>query len=310
MHQNFLNSVVVTDGEFVIGMEFSSIETVIAAIKDYIIHRGVDYLVCESEPITFYAKCIQYGTNGTHLYGKYKGVLLVVVSQDGNDNIVPLAFAVVEGETFDACHFFFTHLHTHVVTRDAIARSNKSWEPPRASRMFCVRHIASNFLRNFKTPYLQKLICKYDYVIVELCVNLLYSMQDYVSMMRLTLSGSIGSHDSSIFWHLIMDIAGSYGHKHNRGARNLPITSLVKVTFYRLNELFTKKRAEAEARKNARHVFSEYTINRLQLKKQVVENIQVNLFDRQNEIFEVHDMSSGMEYAVNLHRRHCDCGKF
>nr|XP_025625252.1 uncharacterized protein LOC112717439 [Arachis hypogaea] len=35
--------------------------------------------------------------DGTHLYGKYKGVLLVVVSQDGNDNIVPLAFAVVEG---------------------------------------------------------------------------------------------------------------------------------------------------------------------------------------------------------------------
>ncbi|XP_025678736.1 uncharacterized protein [Arachis hypogaea] len=301
----FVNAdpVVVTDGEFVIGMEFSSRETVIAAIKYYIIRRGVDYRVCESEPTTFYAKCVQYGTNcdwlirdslikrkfcwvirryngshtcsrttisqdhakinsdmivevikplvevdpslkvksvivkvqlkfnytisyrkawlakqkaianifggweasyealpswfqamvqkdpsvaveietapayqgdevaqdirimtrvfwsfypcirafrsckpivqidGTHLYGKYKGALLVAISQDGNGNIVPLAFAVVE----------------------AIARSNGSWEPPRAIRMFCVRHIASNFLRNFKAPYLQKLIVNMGY---------------------------------------------------------------------------------------------------------------------------------------------------
>ncbi|XP_025661927.1 uncharacterized protein [Arachis hypogaea] len=40
--------------------------------------------------------------DGTHLYGKYKGALLVAVSQDGNGNIVPLTFAVVEGEISDA----------------------------------------------------------------------------------------------------------------------------------------------------------------------------------------------------------------
>ncbi|XP_016192494.1 uncharacterized protein LOC107633375 [Arachis ipaensis] len=51
------------DGEFIIGMEFSSRETVIAAIKDYTIRWGVNYRVCESEPTTFYAKCIQYRTN-------------------------------------------------------------------------------------------------------------------------------------------------------------------------------------------------------------------------------------------------------
>ncbi|RYR15186.1 hypothetical protein Ahy_B04g071911 [Arachis hypogaea] len=298
------NPVVVSDGEFVVGMEFSSRETVIAAIKDYTIRRGVDYRrkfcwvvrryngshtctrtrisqdhaklnsdmiaevikpLVEADPslkvksiiaevqskfnyTTSYRKawlakqkaianlfggweasyealpswfeamvqkdpsaaveietapayqgdevvhdvriltrvfwsfypCIRafrsckpiVQVDGTHLYEKYKGALLVAVSQDGNGNIVPLAFAVVEGETSDAWHFFLTHLRTHVVTRDGvglisdchdsitstIACSNGSWEPPRAIRMFCVRHIASNFLRNFKAPYLQKLI--------------------------------------------------------------------------------------------------------------------------------------------------------
>ncbi|XP_025692843.2 uncharacterized protein [Arachis hypogaea] len=52
---------VITDGEFTIGMEFSSREAVINAMKDYTIRRGVDYRVHESEPTTFYAKCTQYG---------------------------------------------------------------------------------------------------------------------------------------------------------------------------------------------------------------------------------------------------------
>ncbi|RYR05656.1 hypothetical protein Ahy_B06g085491 [Arachis hypogaea] len=49
------------DGEFTVGMEFSSREAVIKAMKDYTIRRGVDYRVHESEPTIFYAKCTQYG---------------------------------------------------------------------------------------------------------------------------------------------------------------------------------------------------------------------------------------------------------
>ncbi|XP_025702721.1 uncharacterized protein [Arachis hypogaea] len=110
--------------------------------------------------------------DGTHLYGKYKGALLVAVAQDGNQNIVPIAFAIVEGETVDALEFFLTNLQRYVVTNDgvdiisdrhnsidaAIARSNGAWSPPRAWHMFCIRHIRSNFLRRFKTPYLHKLL--------------------------------------------------------------------------------------------------------------------------------------------------------
>ncbi|XP_015948676.2 uncharacterized protein LOC107473610 [Arachis duranensis] len=54
----------------------------------------------------------------THLCGKYKGCLLVAVSQDGNNNMVLIAFAIVEGETSEAWHFFLSNLRQHVVTRD------------------------------------------------------------------------------------------------------------------------------------------------------------------------------------------------
>ena len=40
--------------------------------------------------------------DGTHLYGKYRGTLLMATSQDGNGGVLPLAFVVVEGETLPA----------------------------------------------------------------------------------------------------------------------------------------------------------------------------------------------------------------
>ncbi|XP_016185321.1 uncharacterized protein LOC107626953 [Arachis ipaensis] len=84
--------------------------------------------------------------DGTHLYGKYKGTLLVAVAQDGNQNIVPIAFALVEGETADAWHFFLRNLRMHVVRKNgvrmisdrhesiraAVNRSGSDWQPPRA----------------------------------------------------------------------------------------------------------------------------------------------------------------------------------
>nr|XP_025680339.1 uncharacterized protein LOC112781623 [Arachis hypogaea] len=483
---------VVADGEFIVGMEFSSREAVIKAMKDYTIRRGVDYRVYESEPTTFYAKCIEYGNgcdwlirvtkmqkkycweirryngshtctrssisqdhskldsktvaeaikplvevdpsikvksviadiqskfnytisyrkawlakqqavesifgsweasyealpiwfeamchkepsavvhfetmpayqgddlvpdirvlhrvfwsyypcirafrhckpvvqvDGTHLYGKYKGCLLVAVSQDGNNNIVPIAFAIVEGETSDAWHFFLSNLRQHVVTRDgvglisdrhdsirsAIERSNGAWSPPRAFHMFCIRHIESNFLRKFKAPYLQKLI-----------VNIGYSRTTREYQMRYERLKERGEAYTNWLdripreqYALAFDGGYRWGHMTTnlvecinsvlKGARNLPVTALVKATFYRLNELFTRKRAEAEARISAGLMFSEMVTTKLNANQRASGNIQVSCFDRENEVFEVREMPSGVEYAVDLRHYRCHCGEF
>ena len=38
----------------------------------------------------------------THLYGKYKGILLISMGFDGNNQLFPLAFAITEGENIDS----------------------------------------------------------------------------------------------------------------------------------------------------------------------------------------------------------------
>jgi hypothetical protein len=112
--------------------------------------------------------------DGTHLYGKYKGTLLVAVSQDGNQNVVPIAFAVVEGETAEAWGFFLSFLRRHVVKdrvvglisdrhasiKSAVDNSNGDWFPPKAHLRFCLRHIVANFIREHKKPGLGKMLMK------------------------------------------------------------------------------------------------------------------------------------------------------
>ena len=52
--------------------------------------------------------------DGTWLYGMYKGTLLLAVAQDGNNKTIPIAFALVEGETKEGCSFFLKNLRRHV----------------------------------------------------------------------------------------------------------------------------------------------------------------------------------------------------
>ncbi|XP_072090453.1 uncharacterized protein [Arachis hypogaea] len=401
---------IVADGEFAVGMEFSSREAVIKAIKEYTIRRSVDYRVYESEPLTFYAKCTQYKSgcdwlirdhskldsitiaeaikplveadpslkvksviaevqskfnytvsyrkawlakqravekifgswkasyealpiwfeamchkepstvvhfetmpayqgddlvddirvDGTHLYGKYKGCRLVAVSQDGNNNIVPIAFAIVEHESINA----------------AVERSNGAWSPPRVFHMFCIRHIESNFLRKFKAPYLQKLVVNIGYsrTVGEYKVRYQWLRdrgEAYTNWLNRILREQYAlAFDGEYRWgHMTTNLVECI-NSVLKGARNLPITALVKATFYRLNELFTCKRAEAEARINAGHVFSDIVTSKLHANQLASGNIQVSCFDRQNQVFEVREMPSGLEFAVDLCSLRCDCGEF
>ncbi|RYR13637.1 hypothetical protein Ahy_B04g070530 isoform O [Arachis hypogaea] len=420
---------IVADGEFAVGMEFSSREAVIKAIKEYSIRRSVDYRVYESEPLTFYAKCTQYGSgcdwlirvslisrkycwvirryngthtctratisqdhskldsitiaeaikslveadpslkvksviaevqskfnytvsyrkawlakqravekifggweasyealpiwfeamchkepsavvhfetmpayqgddlvshirvDGTHLYGKYKGCLLVAVSQDGNNNIVPIAFAIVEGETSDAWHFFLSNLRQHVVTRDGVGLISDRHESINAA----VERRYSRTVREYEVRY----------------QRLRERGEAYTNWLnRIPREQYALAFDGGYRWgHMTTNLVECI-NSVLKGARNLPITALVKATFYRLNELFTRKRAEAEARINAGHVFSEVVASKLHANQLASGNIQVSCFDRQNEVFEVREMPSGLEFAVDLRGLRCDCGEF
>ncbi|RYR24664.1 hypothetical protein Ahy_B02g058176 [Arachis hypogaea] len=226
----------IADGEFAVRMEFSSSEAVIRVMKEYAIRKSVDYRVHESEPLTFYAKCTQYGEgcdwlirvsmisrkycwvirryNGSHTCTR------ATISQDHSkldsntiaEAIKPLVEAdpslkvkSVIAEVQSKFNYTVSYQKAWLAKQKVVEKIFGGWEA--SYEALPIWNIESNFLRKFKAPYLQKLV-----------VNIGYSG--------------------------------------------------------------------------------------------TVREYEVNYFDRQNEVFEVREMPSGLEYAVDLRRHRCDCGEF
>ncbi|XP_068461662.1 uncharacterized protein [Phaseolus vulgaris] len=102
--------------------------------------------------------------DGTFLTERYHGTLLTAIAQDGNWNIFPLAFAIVEGETREALIWFFQLLRQYVTPQpnlcmitdkgtgiiSALQSEEVGWEGDDLVSVYCIRHIASNFNKKFK----------------------------------------------------------------------------------------------------------------------------------------------------------------
>ncbi|XP_072060162.1 uncharacterized protein [Arachis hypogaea] len=137
-----------------------------------------------------------------------------VGGQDGNSNILPVAFALVEGENAESWSFFLSHLRQHVTPQPgllvisdrhngikaALEAPDGGWLPPSA----------------------------YHPAMCEWANRIDYSL-----------------------WTLHRDEGRRFGHMTTnisecvnsilKGVRNLPVASLVKATYCRLAELFTAR---------------------------------------------------------------------
>ena len=112
--------------------------------------------------------------NGTHLYGKYKGTVMIAMGYDENNQLFPLTFALIEGENVDSWGWFLACIRNRVTQRKglcvisdrhqsimaAFADVYLGWFEPNAYYQICMRHIASNFMTHFKDKFLKQLLCR------------------------------------------------------------------------------------------------------------------------------------------------------
>ncbi|KAD1293639.1 hypothetical protein E3N88_43042 [Mikania micrantha] len=66
------------------------------------------------------------GLNGCFMKGPYSGQILTVISFDGNNGIYPVAFAIVEAETFYSC-FIPCFLMLSIVARNMHENMKERW---------------------------------------------------------------------------------------------------------------------------------------------------------------------------------------
>nr|XP_043633609.1 uncharacterized protein LOC122604809 [Erigeron canadensis] len=110
--------------------------------------------------------------DGTHLYGKYKGKMMIAMGVDGNNQILPLAFAIVENESFASWNWFLSHIKRHVVKDvdgiclisdrhpgilKVVNEQGSPWLESRGYHRYCLRHFINNFNDKFRSSQLKTL---------------------------------------------------------------------------------------------------------------------------------------------------------
>ncbi|XP_023634265.1 uncharacterized protein LOC111829403 [Capsella rubella] len=99
----------------------------------------------------------------------YKGTLLTALAQDGNFQIFPIAFAVVDTENDDSWRWFFTQLKVAIPDERNLAIISDRHKSigkaigevyPLASRGICTYHLYKNILVKFKGKHLFPLVKK------------------------------------------------------------------------------------------------------------------------------------------------------
>nr|AAP54225.2 Transposable element protein, putative, MuDR [Oryza sativa Japonica Group] len=111
--------------------------------------------------------------------GKYRGQILTAIGCDGNNQVVPMAFAFVESENTESWYWFLERVHIAVVRmrpnvclihdRHAgmlrtIDYLQNGWDEkglpakwPDVRSRWCMRHMGANFYKQFKNKHLMEL---------------------------------------------------------------------------------------------------------------------------------------------------------
>ncbi|MFQ6664182.1 hypothetical protein Gotur_031371 [Gossypium turneri] len=101
-----------------------------------------------------------------------------------------------------------------------------------------------------------------------------------------------------------------------KGTRHLPITSVVRETYFCLAALFPKRAATYAGQMQGGHVWCSKVvqeINKVKAKANIMHAVchdRDNLWFRVTEFDRPHQGVVGGQYRVHLRNRTCDCGKF
>nr|XP_012571262.2 uncharacterized protein LOC105852148 [Cicer arietinum] len=269
--------------------------------------------------------------DGTWLYGKYCGTLLMAIAQDGNGHTIPIAYAIVEGETSDGWFFFLSRLRMfvtpqpnlclisdrHESIKSDVRRVNNNWH-----HVFCVRHISQNFMRTFKNGLMKDLVTNMGYAMTQPSITYFRRQisdwsQDAVKWLDdIPKEQWLQAYDEGRRWgHMTTNLSECMNNVL-KGTHNLPISSLVQATYYKVSAKFEERGTHAQAMMTSGLIYSNTIIQNLNKERAMSNSHEVVIHNRAHSIFTVKELvrpPSGRTvgtFKVDLDKRWCDCGEF
>ena len=130
----------------------------------------------------------------------------------------------------------------------AMTDPHLGWAAPSAYHKICMRHLASNFMTRFKDKLLKNLVCRAALVSIERKCNKHITIIGRINSEALQWLEAIPfqlwapSHDGGRRYGIMTTNISEVFNSVLKGARSLPVTALVQLTFFRLNSYFVAKR--------------------------------------------------------------------
>ncbi|XP_027082558.1 uncharacterized protein [Coffea arabica] len=233
--------------------------------------------------------------------------MLIAVSADANNQLFPLAFSIVEGENNDSWGWFMACIREFVTQRRGLCvisdrhpgiitivnQVGSEWIEPFADHRFCIRHLASNFNTKF-----------HDKILKNHLVAACYENQVFKFQRKMETIGKINPKARKWLddlrvekWALAHDGGKSYGimttnllevfNSVLKGARSLPITALVQLSFYRVNSYFAIRRQFAVQRSVSNQSFTPFVDGKISSYGIKAGGHEVVLFNRATGSFSI-----------------------
>ncbi|KAL7599378.1 hypothetical protein Lser_V15G26728 [Lactuca serriola] len=259
--------------------------------------------------------------DGTHLYGKYTGKMLIAMGVNGNNQILPLAFAIVENESYNTWNWFLSHVKNHVVKdREGICLiSDRHGGILKAvnehgSPWYCLRHFINNFYDKFHNSVLKALAYR---VGSQNQIRKFNSIMEEIGKLNPHARHCLESHPLNR-WTLAYDGGRRYGlvttnlseifNSVLKGARFLPITACVQLTFYRMVHYFEVRRPLGSSSLANGDAHTPHVIAKQVALMAKASAHSLRSFNREKGIFELITQKGRNVQVVNLEQKTCTCG--
>ncbi|XP_021735162.1 uncharacterized protein LOC110701861 [Chenopodium quinoa] len=255
---------------------------------------------------------------------------------DANFQLFPIAFAVVEGENNDSWSWFMACIRARVIDREglcvifdrhagilaAMEEVGSGWEQPYAYHKYCTRHLASNVNNKFKIIVVKNLFGKaadarqkhkFDYFMGRIAG---LNVEAFRYLMEILYHKWSIHHDGGFRFGVKTTNMSEVFNGVLKGARCLPITALVQMTFHRVNSYFETRRSRGKKRLDDGHEFSEKATKTIEANMEKAMYHRVEGYDFDVGLYQVATGrgsrkagKGGKTHTVNLFWKTCTCEK-
>ncbi|XP_073061972.1 uncharacterized protein [Primulina eburnea] len=258
----------------------------------------------------------------------------MAVGLDANNQVLPLAFSIVDEETYDSWKWFLDNLSKHVIrgARGICLISDRhrtivnavddvpDFKPPRGVHRFCFCHVCSNFNNQFKNVHLKDLcwrggtqhqIRKFD-ATMDAIKNLNPNAYRYlcgIPREKWTMAHDGGWRRGVMTTNMSECLNGVL-----KGARRLPISAIVQLTIGRCVKYFFDRKERITYMVANNQPWPDFAFHKY-------EKWSIKSSNHSVSRYEISDKSASVVtrgrlghnehvQVVNLSTRDCSCGKW